>query len=98
MEIKAMMKDRRFETLSFLIIVTENTRQRHGQTRQDIKGLRLSNVSGMNDLVHPCVIEYRNDFPAIFKVIMGIADNAQTHQTILLSGCSTAFFSPTAFC
>jgi hypothetical protein len=52
----------------------------------------------MNDLVHPCVIEYRNDFPAIFKVIMGIADNAQTHHTILLTGCSTAFFSPTAFC
>jgi hypothetical protein len=66
-----MLLDRAFESLTFLIVIAENTKKWSIQIGKYVQGFRLADVPGVYHSLHRMVIEELNDFAHIFEVVVG---------------------------
>ena len=82
LESEPMLRDRAFESLALLIVIAEYTKERCRQIGKDIQGFRLADVPGVYHSLHRMVIEELNDLANVLEVVVGIADDADSHKSL----------------
>jgi len=76
---EAMVQNGSVETVSFNIVIAVNAIQWRIEPCQEVKCFRLRNVACMHNALDTRCIKQIDNFSDIFKVVVGVADNAYTH-------------------
>ena len=69
------------QALALQVIVAENAVQGRFEVGEDVQGLGLGDVAGVNDALDAGSVEQFNDPGNVLQVVVGVADDANAHGT-----------------